>query len=376
MKIILKQIISITMCFCSLVFFAADDIALTSAKINQLTLQYEKVQISQAQGVTFTGYLNNTANFDHTGIYLNLKVVDLNNDTIFDVNTSPVNIVALSEDSILITIPFNTPESGSYTFIFKMFQDIPDAIPSNNLFSTSIIVDDHIYQVDNGNAYGTSNLLTTTDQYEVGNMFEIYSPGELTAVSVFISPNTDIGTYVYAYLYEYDESSVYFSPMDQTFDYIIGPDDLGNTITMYFNGNAYLGSPGQYCIMVGTYGGLNFEIGTSQSAPDMTAFYNDLTNGFWYFSPSVPMVRLLFDQYQDVSEEAQFNWDMYPNPSNDFINFNLPIADINEVKVTNINGQVVLISSIGPSKHLDVSVLETGVYFVTIGSLTKKLIKK
>lgn len=376
MKTLLHLQISLFMCFIHFSSFAADDIALTNAKINQLTLDYEKVQISQAQGLTFTCYFNNIANFDHTGVFVNLKIVNSSNDTIYNENSTSITVQALSIDSLEILNPFNAPDSGSYTFIYKMFQDIPDAIPSNNLITKNIFVDYNIYQRDNGFVHSTNSWAATNDYYEIGNLFEVHNPGNVTSASVYISPNTQVGAYMYFTLYTYDEDNNDFYMLEFSEEHIIEPSDLGNFVTLYFPSVGLTSLFSKLLLNVGTYGGYNFEIGMSQVAPPMTSFYHEPNFWQWYYTPTTPMVRLHFDQYASNTELEQKEWVMYPNPTNDIVTFNLSDNESHSITISNVQGQIVNESTINSTEQINLSNLSPGIYFVSIDNQIKKLVKK
>ena len=374
MKVLYIFIIGFVFLFNGFKVYAADDIALTSVEINNLILDYEKLEISQAQGLTFSCFLTNIATFDHTGVYVNLKVVDSFDDTIYNFNSSIQTVLAQTSDTSKIIIPFNAPDVGVYTLIFTMHHDIPDGVPNNNLITKEITVSRNVFQRDNGFAYSSSG--TNTNSFEIGNMFETNSSGVISAGSFYVSPNTSVGSYVYMILYKYDSLYGDFVFDNITADYIIQSSDIGDTLTLYFISSSIVDGAGFYTIMAATYGGFNFEVGMSQTSPAYTSFYID-QGGTWYYLATTPMVRLHFDQYAKIPEShQQIKWSMYPNPTSDFVNFALPNNDSYSFVITNIHGQIVQTSTLNLSHQVDVSNLKSGIYFITIDGQTEKLIKK
>ncbi|MCB9188055.1 MAG: T9SS type A sorting domain-containing protein [Flavobacteriales bacterium] len=351
---------------------AADDISLTSASIKNMTLEYEKIQLSQAQGLIFQCKFNNIANFDHTGIFVNLKIVDSNHDTIYDNNSIPITVAAISVDSVDIAVPFNAPEPGKYTFLFTMYQDIPDAIPGNNLASLSIFVDQNIYQRDDGWPYSTNSWLSPTSYYELGNLYEMQGPGVITAASVYIDPDTDIGAYMFFTIYEFD-SQGFFNLLDYSEEHVITAEDLGDTVTLYFYSEVMVTGDNPLCLMVGSYGGANLEIGMSQAAPDFTVFYVDEFMD-WYYVLSTPMVRMLFDVYESVEEQPEVLWNIYPNPATGIFRVDIDDQKLHNVIVSDVTGKELIVQSCFSGDKVEISVLPSGVYFVTINEVTKKLI--
>lgn len=352
---------------------AADDIALTKAKINELTLEYEKVALCQAQGLTFKCYFDNIASFDHTGIYVNLKIVDSYHDTIYNNDSPTITVAAQSSDSVTITVPFSAPEGGKYTFIYKMFQDIPDAIPGNNTSSYMVYVDDYLFQRDNGMAYGPNSWSATTDYYEIGNLYEVHGAGEISAASVYVHPNTEPGAYIFFNLYEFQSSTYAGNVIAVSQELELTADDIGDTVMVSFDPPVSVSGQYPLAMMVGAYGGYDFEVGMSQHAPDLTAFYNDFSYGFVYIT-STPMVRMYFDYYLGTEESVNTNWGFYPNPASNKLYVNLADQDVHSMIISNVYGEVVLQKSISSNEQIGLEAMSPGVYFVSIDGATKKLV--
>ncbi|MCK5907087.1 MAG: T9SS type A sorting domain-containing protein, partial [Flavobacteriales bacterium] len=84
------------------------------------------------------------------------------------------------------------------------------------------------------------------------------------------------------------------------------------------------------------------------------------------------------EMYLSSNELIADDISIYPNPVQDVISFNSVIADINSLEIFDINGKSMLKSF--NITRLDVSMLMSGVYFITIetsrGRVTKKIIKR
>ena len=78
----------------------------------------------------------------------------------------------------------------------------------------------------------------------------------------------------------------------------------------------------------------------------------------------------------EISFEEQFN--IYPNPANDVLNVNSEYEMSAAITMTNAIGEVVLKETLDTFdvKRIDISELPQGIYFVTLTSENKKLIKK
>lgn len=373
MKKLRKLFLNIIVLLTSFQCFAADDISMTSVIINELTLEYEKVQLSQAQELTFKCYLNNIASFDHTGIYVNLKIVDSYHDTIYNNSSPSIIVAAQSNDSVEVSIPFNAPEAGKYTFLFEMFQDIPDAVPGNNTASLNMYVDDHIFQRDNGEILHSNSYLVTDDYYEIGNMYEVHRPGNITSASAYIDVDTEIGTTVYFSLYEVDSWSFYLH--DMTYDYQITAEDLGDTLTLNFYNPTPVSGDYPLVLTVGTWGasGDDLVIGIAQNAAPFTSFYMDNSSS-WYNINGTPVVRMNFDYIASVGEEFDKSWNIYPNPASRSCKIDFMDNEPHLVVITDVSGKKLIQQTFSSGGEIDVSQLPSGIYFVEVNEMISKLV--
>lgn len=348
---------------------AADDIAITDAKLNFYDLSYKRMPLSQAQGLTFIAYFDNISNFNHTGIYVNLVIVNSSNDTIYD-NDSPVIVVnALSTDSVQVTAPFNAPLAGNYTFLYHMFQDSADAIPSNNELAQSISVHDYLYQRDDGTYTGSNSWMGTTAYYETGNKFEFIGPCQITSASVVVDANSSIGSIFYFSLYDGT-----YNFIDYTEDYIVTAADLGDTVTVFFSAPINVSALEYYIINAASYGVGDFQVQMAQPAPGITSFYVDDV-ATWFYSPTTPMIRLNVDETGvNIPEPKEASFNLFPNPAANLlqISHDSPTSEI--VIIRDLTGKIVLQSRVSDNQSIDVSYLSSGPYIVSVGDRTKKLI--
>ena len=102
-----------------------------------------------------------------------------------------------------------------------------------------------------------------------------------------------------------------------------------------------------------------------------------------YSLTGTPMIRLTIDpQYgvgvEEVEKDIRFN--VFPNPSRGIFNINLSSNDENTVNlaVKNVVGQTVLTETVnvaGTTRHqISLANYSKGIYFLTIGNETTKLI--
>jgi len=366
----LAYLLALTFLFSSQIN-AADDIGITDAKLNFYDLSYKRIPLSQAQGLTFMAYFDNIANFNHTGIYVNLVIVNASNDTIYDNDSPAITVNALSTDSVQVTAPFNAPLAGNYTFLYHMYQDSADAIPSNSDLSQSISVHDHLFQRDDGSYTGSNNWMGTTAYYETGNLFEFNGPCQITSASVVVDANSDVGSIFYFGLYDGTTSA-----LDFTVDYTVTAADLGDTVTIYFTNPINVSGSEFYIVNVASYGVGDFQVQMAQAATGITSFYVD-EFFTWFYIPTTPMVRVNVDETGiGLPEPKLASFNLFPNPATNRIQISHSSQGSEVVIIRDLLGKAVLNTRISDNESIDVSNLSPGPYVVSIGGVSKKLIIK
>jgi hypothetical protein len=85
-----------------------------------------------------------------------------------------------------------------------------------------------------------------------------------------------------------------------------------------------------------------------------------------------------FDSTEEISEDNEFS--LHPNPTKDLINIEFQNKGNNELKITNINGKLMLNMKLRTNKtQIEISEYPTGIYFITVSGddfiKTKKIIK-
>ena len=82
----------------------------------------------------------------------------------------------------------------------------------------------------------------------------------------------------------------------------------------------------------------------------------------------------IYNIYNDVAENEETGFEVYPNPTNGYITIN--IDNSSEFTITNICGQTVMRGVIsGDKQQINVENLENGMYFIKIGNVSIKIIK-
>jgi len=123
---------------------------------------------------------------------------------------------------------------------------------------------------------------------------------------------------------------------------------------------------------------------TLSATGGMTYYWDEDINGWNVFNASAPdNISFTYDLIGDcsvmgVSEISSSSVSIYPNPVKDVLNVSAKNADVKEVQIVNLNGQVVATSK---AASVNVSTLPSGVYIVKVvdakGNVTtSKIVKK
>jgi hypothetical protein len=75
-------------------------------------------------------------------------------------------------------------------------------------------------------------------------------------------------------------------------------------------------------------------------------------------------------------EFEALNFNIYPNPTSEMVNFSSPILKNSQVSIVDVNGKEVLSTLVSNQNNINVSNLENGVYFIQVTIEGKKRIKK
>jgi len=364
-----KLILALVIIFLAYSIKAADDLALTDAFIKDYFLSYYKMPIPQAQNLTCKAYLDNIGSYDHTGVYVNLKVINSSNDTVYDNNSPVITVVSGTTDSIEISTPFNAPAVDTYTFLFVMYQDSVDAIPGNNTATQSIQVTEFLYQRDDGSYSGTNGWIGSTSNYELGNIYEFLNVCQITSASVVVDSSTEIGAQIFFSLYDYD-----LFPVASTPTHFIDSDDLGDTVTLFFSPPLVTDPLSYYVGMVGNTGTKQLKVQMAQYSPDFTSLYTpDQID--WFYVNSTPTVRLGINQTStSLGESEELDWSFYPNPAQGVIRLTSPTDQKMNYRIFDFTGRILQAGAVMKFENVDISNLKSGSYLIQIGHTSKTMI--
>ena len=132
------------------------------------------------------------------------------------------------------------------------------------------------------------------------------------------------------------------------------------------------------------FGWLGLQINQSQgdSLKREICIYSSNPNGF--VDLNVPNDQFCTDHFfgfLDVDENEKLDFEIFPNPASDFVQINALNGFNGMITISDNSGRLVLSESLS-SKEINLSNLNSGVYFVTLinnegnSSIPKKLVKK
>jgi len=84
------------------------------------------------------------------------------------------------------------------------------------------------------------------------------------------------------------------------------------------------------------------------------------------YNPAEEIRYFTVDQVLGIEDDFQQEIKLYPNPAKDFVNLNLPANETYQVKLLNLNGQMIQSMEAYGNTRLNVRNLKVGMYFITI----------
>ena len=310
---------------------------------------------------------------------------------------SPTNTI----DSVVVTTtPSLSPAIGGYELAIWGESDSSGVITTVSDTTYKMIeISEYIYAKDLGEANSNNSWILggPGDQWHFTTRFEMYADEALSALRVYITDESVIGSEVKAILYELDTNVAAASGgvvlLDESDNYTITSNDLGSWVDIpfvspinLFNGYAYeFGIAGfQHptdSVYIGTtdnslYNGehsLFDEFGLNPNDPA------DLGTPKWYYLTRAPMVRMNFDPsfIAGVSDVKQNVFNTFPNPTNGIFTIELEANKKYDVTVNNAIGQTVISTTTrGMNTTIDLSKFGKGVYTVELKNNNSSYVEK
>jgi len=313
--------------------------------------------------------------------------------------SSVATVLASSDNVTIAATPTFSPGVGNY--VVEMWAEADSAgaglVTTNSTIETrNIEVSQYLYAKDEGaaNQAGSYAAGDSDDQNQITSRFEIYANADLYSLRVFIDDGSTVGAKVYAVIYESDSTasnSLFF--LDQSDDYVLTAQDLGNWIDVpfldpisLFAGYAYEFGVGGYqhpidSLLIGSTANTSLYNGEHSSFDELGLSTSSAGTPTWYYITSTPMVRMNFEPIiqSAISEFGASMFDVYPNPSLGSFTISLEEPGEFAVSVINVLGQTVYTNVIDSElTKVNLTGISKGMYTVELSSgdvlYTEKLI--
>jgi len=393
-------------------FWMIDDIAVVESPINDMVaingfygffgVQYTRIPFDHVQPISFSYQANNIGVANQTNTSLSADI-STGAGSVYSGNSTPITFVSLATDTFELDsvwtpsaaiVDWNVP----YTVTLEIVSDSVDFTPANNgIIFPSFEVNEFIMALDDysttpGNGGGNAGPGGVTE-YEAGNQFDATVADVLYGIDLVTGSNTPVGTFVDVVIYEIDFTATpaAYNELARTTPAAIVAGDIGVSRSFRFASAVNLTAGGTFFAAMHSF--VDYEYGISGGNPpsgtpaaqhSAIRYPNMATpNANSSFGLSnTPMIRLNFDQATglDVSDDNDFAFNVYPNPSNGLFNINLSSDEANTVQlsVKNLVGQTIInetVSVSGKTNHsISLANYSKGVYFLTVGNETVKLI--
>ena len=350
---------------------------------------YKPLSQLTANPYSFEAVLRN-AGLAPQNTYLNVDVQDYTGTTVYsDVSNSLLLDLSYPQDTFVLNSTYSPTSTGVYDVSMWGMGDSA----STNITNLQTTVTDYIYGRDDNTPDGSWRVGRSCGGMILGVKYDLYADETLYGIDVHIDDQSVVGANMYAVLFEDDPNGdpIYLT---QTDDYAITSADLGNWVTIPFDGGTQLYNGTPYVAAVAGYANPidTFQVSVSGTSLGGTYIQDNGCDigsngfGYWYNTSDVPMIRMNFNPLSLAFEEIiKSNVNIYPNPSNGVFNIVLDNINIDKYRlvVLNVLGQEVYSLrsneiNLSSKIELDLSKLEKGIYLLEISdpeyTITEELI--
>ncbi len=363
------------------------DLAVNSTYWGSAGLNYYQIPSTQTAPIDFSANVLNGGTQTMTNTVLNVDV----NTGAWTGTSSPRTINSMATDSLFTTTQFTPSAVGAYVVNRTLTSTDVDDVPNNNVMAPiNFSVTNYIYARDNNTPAGSTS--NTTNGFETGNLFDIWTNQTIRAIDVRLlggASGSTAGTEIFVKIYSIDPSTGDFVWEGESDPFIISTANMNTNLIMRLNAPVNLLAGETYLAVVGAYGA-GLRVSNAGTSPAQTSFLYDMSNSTWYYQTGTPMVRLNFDPSVGIEEnEAAVSiGKVYPNPTSGTTAINYTIANSSAVamEIVDITGKVIYTQTVGQQNagdhtlNIDATNFANGIYYVNIATeefkATKKFIKK
>ena len=363
--------------------FDADlvDVIAGSTGYWQEVLPYFQVPAAQVAPIEFKGVVKNVGVDDVNATFMATYT------GVYDGVSDPMLLSQGVQDTLTCLTTLTPPASNATHTIEYMVTttEVEEDELNNVAASYTFEVNDFIYARDAGTS--TGGTYNAGNEYESGNIFDIYSDATIYGIDVVIDAQSVEGAEVRAKLYSIDDATGDFVFVTESDITLINAEDLGNTKSFILQSASMLMTGQSYLVVVATYGdgGVSNDVvvATAGISSPNTSYYYDGTDATWYYSTSTPMVRMNFNpNLASIEETTNNSFEVYPNPASDVVNIKFNDATNAAISVLNLAGKEVMTSTVnGTQTSFSTSSLTNGVYLIKVSNgtdvqITKVIVRK
>jgi hypothetical protein len=404
-------------------FWIIDDIAVTEAPTNDISLQrafvdfgytdggyYTQTPLSQANAMEFRAAIVNEGSAAQTNVGLNVDIKKSGTSVFNQTGTTLATLPRLAKDT-LVTSGFTPAEKGTFIATMTVQQTETDYTPANNVKTATFAVSDSVFARDNGATPTTTSSSIgpasytggAVDQAVLGNLYEFISDETARSMSVFVHAKSEIGSGFRGVVWEIDAQGN-FNEMFSTNDYMVDAAAKRNKwVTLKFtntlSGDYALLQNGSYLVGIEALsdGSIPYkkvyvanDIVTPQ--PDGVVFIylkGDANPDWYYVTGTSPYIRLnIQTATSSVKEVATTNGlnvrQNVPNPAKDNCTIVYSLGNESDVtvEVYDINGKLIMSQFEGKRVAgsntivLNTSALANGVYSYKVIAGNEKAVRK
>ena len=344
-------------------------------------LPYFQVPAAQVAPIEFKGVVKNVGVDDLNATFMATYT------GVYDGVSDPMLLSQGVQDTLTCLTTLTPPASNATHTIKYMVTttEVEEDELNNVAASYTFEVNDFIYARDAGTA--TGGTYNAGNEYESGNIFDIYSDATIYGIDVVIDAQSVEGAEVRAKLYSIDDATSDFVFVTESDITLVNAEDLGNTKSFILQSASMLMTGQSYLVVVATYGdgGVSDDgvVATAGISSPQTSYYYDGTDATWYYSTATPMVRMNFNpNLASIEETTNNSFEVYPNPASDVVNIKFNDATNAAISVLNLAGKEVMTYTVnGTQTSFSTSSLTNGVYLIKVSNgtdvqITKVIVRK
>lgn len=344
-------------------------------------LPYFQVPAAQVAPIEFKGVVKNVGVDDLNATFMATYT------GVYDGVSDPMLLSQGVQDTLTCLTTLTPPASNATHTIEYMVTttEVEEDELNNVAASYTFEVNDFIYARDAGTS--TGGTYNAGNEYESGNIFDIYSDATIYGIDVVIDAQSVEGAEVRAKLYSIDDATGDFVFVTESDITLVNAEDLGNTKSFILQSASMLMTGQSYLVVVATYGdgGVSDDVvvATAGISSPQTSYYYDGTDATWYYSTATPMVRMNFNpNLASIEETTNNSFEVYPNPASDVVNIKFNDATNAAISVLNLAGKEVMTSTVnGTQTSFSTSSLTNGVYLIKVSNgtdvqITKVIVRK